>query len=106
MLRAKKQIFDVPDYAQLITHRFAIFVADAFGLINVDAQKAISANFPFNVHDFQAQRMRHALCGFADALQFHFGPSDYPPESVRLGSNSSAPGAPGSRPTKKWARAH
>src|ERR1019366_9281234 len=71
IMRPRNQIFHVHDHAELIADGLAILVADALGLIDVDAEEALLADLPFNVDHFHAQRPRHALGRFADALQIH-----------------------------------
>src|SRR5712692_6358691 len=47
------QVFHVEDHTQLMADRFAILVADALGLVNVNAQEALLAHLPLDVQHFQ-----------------------------------------------------
>ncbi len=87
IVRPGNQILHVEDYAQLVADGLAIPVADAFRLIDVDAQEALLADLPFHVHHFHAQRARHALGRIADALQIHF-PLSVAPESGAMAHQS------------------
>ena len=66
-------------------------MADASGLIDVNPQKALLADLPFDVDDFHASRACGAFGGIAYALQLH---------CMAGGRRASFPA------TKKWARAH
>src|SRR6266446_10512691 len=106
-MRSWNQIFHVQHHTELIADRFTILVADALGLINVDSQEALLADFPFDVHHVQAQRARHSLGGFADALQIHLRLPAVPRNFVRWPPIPRPPALPfapnkkvGSRPLK------
>ncbi len=64
--------------------------------VDIDPQKALPADFPFDVNNLQAFRARHPLGGFPNFLENHAG-------TPRPSTNRRAlqPAA-----TKKWACAH
>src|ERR1700719_3950713 len=79
--RPRNQILHIEDYAQLIADDFAILVAYAFRLIDVDAEEAFFSNLPFDVHHVHSNRPRHALGCLADALLIHHSRFPMPPYS-------------------------
>src|SRR4029077_14500897 len=116
--RARNQVLNVEDHAQLLADPFTIRVTDfrkrvvndpgcadgpcrvAYRCsrlghpVDVHPEEPLFADLPFDINDFQALRTRHPLGGFADFLQIQA--ETPPPQPVRTTLRPA--------PTKKWAR--
>ena len=65
------EVLDVEKHAQLFADGLAIAMTDSFRFIDVNAQKSLLADFPFDIDYFDPGRAGGAFGGVAYALQLH-----------------------------------